>query len=47
MMFMSQILGIFMFVSEVFSTVVIILNSIVTLASNQGGAVLNSEKIAN
>ena len=45
MMFMSTILGIFMFVSAVSSTVVIRLNRIVTLLSNQGGATLKSEKI--
>ena len=34
----------FMFVSVVFSIVALHLKSIVTLASNQGGAILQSEK---
>ena len=39
-MFMTNILDIFMFVSDAFYTIAIRLNSIVTLASNQGGAIL-------
>ena len=44
---MSEILSIFMFVSDVFCTAAIRLNSLVILTSNQGGEILWSEKIAN
>ena len=40
MTFLSAILGIFMFLYDLFSTVVMRLNRIVTLTSNQGGAIL-------
>ena len=40
MMFISEILGIFTFVTDVFFTVVIQLNRIASVASNQGGVVL-------
>ena len=36
-----------MFVSDVFFTVIVRLNSTVTLASNQGGTILWSEKQIN
>ena len=39
-MFMTKILDIFMFVSDAFYTISIRLNNMVTLASNQGGAIL-------
>ena len=42
MKLMSDILDIFMFVPDIYSVVVINLNRIVTLDSNQGGAVLYS-----
>ena len=37
---MSEILDVFMFVPDIYFVVFIRLNSIVTLGSNQGGAVL-------
>lgn len=40
MILMSEILGILMFVSDVFYAIALSLNSIVTLASNRGGAIL-------
>ena len=40
MSFLSAILGVFMFLSDAFSSVSIRFNRIVTLASNQGGAIL-------
>ena len=39
-MFLSAVLGIFMFLSDVFSTVFIRLNTIATLALNQEGQIL-------
>ena len=39
-MFMSEILVIFMFVSDFFYAILVRLNSIVTYASNKGGAIL-------
>ena len=46
MMFISVILGISMLVCAAFSTMFICLNRIVTLVSNQGGAILKFQKIA-
>ena len=47
MKLMSEILDIFMFVPDIYSVVFINLNRIVTLDSNQGGAVLYSLESRN
>ena len=47
MMLMSEILGIFIFLPDVHFTEFILLNRILTLRSNQGGADLYSEKLEN
>ena len=47
MKLMSETLDIFMFVSDIYSVVFINLNRIVTLDSNQGGAVLYSLESRN